>query len=240
MHDASHHRVLPSRKWNDRLSNWLLAWPLLVSTEGYRENHLAHHFHLNTDDDPDWVRKVGRPEWEFPKTRWQLVKLLARDLFGGGFYDMLTAIGDLSGQTEAPGEPQPRRWSKPVYYALFFGGVIASGLWMPVLLLWYLPAFTLLPVILRIRSIAEHFGVEGEHELNMSRNFGGRWWEKLLLAPHNVGYHLDHHLFPSVPFYRLPELHDALRQLPDYSAHSHQNDTLLGLKGGSVLNDVAA
>ncbi len=40
MHDASHFRLLPSHKWNDRLSNWLLAWPLFVTTEGYRQNHL--------------------------------------------------------------------------------------------------------------------------------------------------------------------------------------------------------
>ncbi|GAG84267.1 unnamed protein product, partial [marine sediment metagenome] len=29
-------------------------------------------------------------------------------------------------------------------------------------------------------------------------------------APHNVNYHLEHHLHPTVPFYRLPELNHRL------------------------------
>lgn len=239
MHDASHFRILKNHKWNDRLSNWLLAWPVLVSTEGYRDNHLAHHSYLNTENDPDWTRKEGRPEWEFPKTRWQMIKLLTRDLCGGGFLDMLKAIGDLSSRKPKADEVKPRPWGKLAYYALLATAVTVTGMWLPVLLLWYLPAFTILPVILRMRSIAEHFGLEGEHDLNMSRNFAARLWERLLFAPHNVGYHLDHHLYPSVPFYNLPQLHQALLQRPEYVAQSHQNDSLLG-SGKSVLKDIVA
>ena len=108
---------------------------------------------------------------------------------------------------------------------------IVTGIWPAVLLLWFLPAFTLLPVILRIRSIAEHFGVEGEHELNMSRNTHAPWWERFLLAPHHSGYHLDHHLFPSVPFYNLPELHRRLTRQRDYAAHAHQTSRFFGGSG---------
>ena len=31
------------------------------------------------------------------------------------------------------------------------------------------------------------------------RHLDAAWWEKFLLAPHNVHYHVDHHLYPSVP-----------------------------------------
>jgi len=238
MHDASHFRIVKNHKWNDRLSNWLLSWPVLVSTEGYRDNHLAHHSHLNTDDDPDWVRKEGKEEWEFPKTRWGLAKLLLRDLCGGGFLDMLKAIGDLSNSKPKTDAPKKRPWGKLAYYAILATALVVSGLWLPVLLLWYLPAFTILPVILRMRSIAEHFGLEGEHDLNMSRTFAAKGVEEFLFAPHNVGYHLDHHLFPSVPFYNLPQLHAALMELPEYATQAHLNDSLLGWRGKSVLNDI--
>jgi len=33
-----------------------------------------------------------------------------------------------------------------------------------------------------------------------------------LFAPHQVNFHLEHHLYPSVPYYRLPELHRWLMQ----------------------------
>ena len=238
MHDASHFRIVANKRWNDRLSNWLLAWPALVSTEGYRDNHLAHHSHLNTDDDPDWTRKAGKPEWEFPKTRWAMLRLILRDVFGGGFLDILGAMRNLSSRKSKPDEVKQRAWGKLCYYALIAAVITATGMWVPVLLLWFVPVFTILPVMFRLRGIAEHFGLEGEHELNMSRNFAARSWERILFAPHNVGYHLDHHLFPSVPYYNLPQLHRELLKHPEYAAHAHLNDSLFGLRGKSVLNDV--
>ena len=30
--------------------------------------------------------------------------------------------------------------------------------------------------------------------------------------PHHVNYHVEHHLFPAVPHYRLPELHRELAE----------------------------
>jgi fatty acid desaturase len=238
MHDASHFRLLPDRTWNDRLSNWLCAWPLLVSTEGYRQNHLAHHFHLNSDDDPDWVRKSGRVEWKFPKTPREFWLLLLRDLCGGGFLDALRSIRDLSGRKLRAAERKPPAWQRLAYYGILATAISASGLLVPVLLLWFLPAFTVLTVILRVRSIAEHFGVEGAHDLNMSRNVHCRWWERFLLAPHNSGYHLDHHLYPSVPFYNLPRLHAALATLPAYAANSHQTTGFIGRSRSTFLNEI--
>ncbi|MEL0028238.1 MAG: fatty acid desaturase, partial [Perlucidibaca sp.] len=36
--------------------------------------------------------------------------------------------------------------------------------------------------------------------------------EKLLLAPHNEHYHLEHHFMPTVPCWNLPRLHAILEQ----------------------------
>ena len=33
---------------------------------------------------------------------------------------------------------------------------------------------------------------------------------RALLFPHHVNYHLEHHLYPAVPHYRLPALHRLL------------------------------
>jgi len=240
MHDASHFRLLSSRVWNDRLSNWLLAYPLLVTTEGYRKNHLAHHLHLNTEADPDWVRKAGKRDWKFPKSKRALLLLLARDFCGGGFVDMLKAIVNLRGEKSVERAAQTRHYviGRCLYYAVAAAAIMAAGLWLPVLVLWYLPAFTVLPVILRIRSIAEHFGLEAEHDLNMSRNTTCPLWERVLLAPHNIGYHLDHHIFPSVPFYNLPRLSSLLMGVPEYAALAHQNDQYLGVSRRSVLANI--
>jgi fatty acid desaturase len=241
MHDASHFRLLPNRRWNDRVSNWLLAYPMLVTTEAYRHNHLAHHLHLNSDDDPDWVRKRGRSEWQFPKNRWQLFTLLARDLVGGGFLDTLKAIHNLGGSRKTKAAPVPKGGSlgRAVYYIIIVSAIYNLGIGKHVLLYWFLPAFTLLPVMLRVRSIAEHFGLEATHELNASRNYRCGIIESAILAPHNVGYHLDHHLFPSVPFYNLPSLHLALSRADAYRTSAHLNVGIVGRDQRTVEYDLA-
>ena len=49
--------------------------------------------------------------------------------------------------------------------------------------------------------------------------------ESLFILPRNIGYHIEHHWYPSVPFYRLPELHERLLQVPSYllSANIHRS-----------------
>ena len=60
--------------------------------------------------------------------------------------------------------------------------------------------------------------------LRGSRHLDATWWEKFLLAPHNVHYHVDHHLYPSVPYYYLPGLHAQLLAQPEYMARAHITD----------------
>ena len=33
MHDATHYRFLKNRKWNDRLTNWIIMYPIFSSIE---------------------------------------------------------------------------------------------------------------------------------------------------------------------------------------------------------------
>src|SRR5439155_1252770 len=47
--------------------------------------------------------------------------------------------------------------------------------------------------------------------LRNTRTTLARWWERLLLAPNRVNYHLEHHLVMTVPHYNLPRMHRLLR-----------------------------
>jgi fatty acid desaturase len=46
--------------------------------------------------------------------------------------------------------------------------------------------------------------------LRNTRTTLATWWERLLLAPNRVNYHLEHHLLMTVPHYKLPRLHRLL------------------------------
>ena len=65
----------------------------------------------------------------------------------------------------------------------------------------------------RIRAIAEHaLTPDADDPLGNTRTTLARPWERLLIAPNRVNYHLEHHLLMTVPHYRLPEMHERLRE----------------------------
>ena len=47
------------------------------------------------------------------------------------------------------------------------------------------------------------------------------FWERCFFAPHNINHHIEHHLFPGVPFYNLPKLSAALMRDETYRANAH-------------------
>jgi fatty acid desaturase len=91
-------------------------------------------------------------------------------------------------------------------FSLLFA--VASG-WL--YLLWLGGMLFVYPWVLRVRSMAEHaLTPDYDDALNNSRTTYGKWWEKILYAPLNVNYHLEHHMLSNVPYNRLPEMHKML------------------------------
>ncbi|HZQ51406.1 MAG TPA: fatty acid desaturase family protein [Bryobacteraceae bacterium] len=231
LHDASHSLLCRSKFWNEIISDFFCGLPFGLSTQAYRVNHLAHHEHLNTEEDPDLVRKVGpggQPEeWMFPLPWYRLARLFGRDVSGGGLLFVLRSVFRLTKAAKGPSEEKKQTLYPPVL-RLVYAAALITFLWVSgrpwfLLYAWLVPLFCLLPAILRLRSIAEHFALPKAHMLNESRIIHPRWWEAFLVAPHHVSLHLDHHLFPYVPWYRLPQLHRRLLANEEYRALAHIN-----------------
>ena len=95
-------------------------------------------------------------------------------------------------------------------------GILALAGWDGLLkygVLWLLPALTVLQAILRLRAIAEHGAPAGyDSPLTAARTHLTGPLTRAVLFPHHVGYHIEHHLYPAVPHYRLPALHAALSE----------------------------
>ncbi len=227
LHDGTHYRLFRNRKLNDWVSEIALAWPVLISARAYRRNHFAHHRYLNTDGDPDWVRRKGDPAWVFPKPRAEMAGLLLRDLTGLGAIALLKLM-----KTVASKDVDVQRSFLLVRYG-FYLIVIALALWMGamklLLLYWFVPLFTCLVFIFRIRSIAEHSGLPTTGSVYaQTRTVIPSMLERIFIAPKNVNFHLEHHLYPSVPFYRLPRLHAMLAAKPEFR-DAHITRTYIGV-----------
>ncbi len=72
-----------------------------------------------------------------------------------------------------------------------------------------------------VRNVAEHYAVEHESVLNESRTVLAPPWELWLIAPWGLNYHLEHHLYPSVPCFRLGELHALLMTREPFPQFAH-------------------
>jgi fatty acid desaturase len=79
---------------------------------------------------------------------------------------------------------------------------------------WAVAWLTTYGLFLRIRSIAEHACTEGGPDpLRHTRTTRASWLARLTVAPHAVADHLEHHLLPTVPYFRLKAMHRRLRAL---------------------------
>ena len=95
-------------------------------------------------------------------------------------------------------------------------------------LLWVLPLCTWHITIQYMRLIAEHSAVSSEDPAYQgTRTTIPTRLEALLILPRNIGYHLEHHWYPSVPFYRLPELHARLMREPRFAANADVSTSIL-------------
>jgi fatty acid desaturase len=83
-----------------------------------------------------------------------------------------------------------------------------SGYLIEYLVLWVLPLVTVVQAILRLRAIAEHGATtDFSSPLTAARTNVAPAWLEWLIFPHHVNYHIEHHLYASVPHYHLPALH---------------------------------
>ena len=70
---------------------------------------------------------------------------------------------------------------------------------------------------MRMRSIAEHFAISTRTDSHgETRSTSRGLFDRLFVMSNDTSYHAEHHLYPSVPFYRLRELHRALMSRADY------------------------
>ncbi len=230
MHECAHYSLFRSRWANEVVGKWLCAAPVWQQLVPYRKHHLAHHAHTSLEGDTD----LGLIE-SFPCTRRSLLRKFLRDLFGLTFLRRTVGLVlmDAGVLTYSASTGQTRVTPKPSSQQVLANLVRNTG---PVLLTnaalyailaalgqgwlfgtWVLANATLFSVFVRLRSIAEHAALERTDDpLRNTRTTRANVLARLTVAPHHVNYHLEHHLLPTVPHYRLSRLHALLRERGAY------------------------
>ena len=231
-HDAAHFRLFPTRVWNDRIGNWAVMWPVFLAADGYRHYHGEHHRFTGTPADGNRIiwrthDRAGEltAEWTFPKTRAGLVMTILRRaaLLTGLFWILRGFVAAIILR---------RSWGHLVfrmsYYGIIIGTIAALGAMRGFLLYWIVPYCTAHIAYQYIRLICEHSAVHSDDPAYaVTRTTLARRWERWIIVPRNIHYHIEHHWYPSVPFYNLPALHDVLMAQPRFRKHAVVTPSLI-------------
>jgi fatty acid desaturase len=217
-HDAAHY-LLYERRWLNDLVGRACASVQGLSMCTYRVIHRLHHNNLYGELDPDTALHGG-----YPRGKAYLVRKLLKDLSGltawktyayflGGAPALNTAtnvalrpLDDTSEKLRA----EARRDRNIVigFHLLLLLVFTLTGFLLEYLVLWVLPLVTVVQAILRLRAIAEHGATtDFSSPLTAARTNLAPGWLEWLIFPHQVNYHIEHHLYASVPHYNLPALH---------------------------------
>ena len=204
MHEAAHRLLFADKGVNDWVGRWVLGFPAFTSTDAYRRVHMAHHRDEFGPDEPDIPLYAG-----YPIGRASLRRKLIRDASG---QTGLKLMRQLLGNVGSPDRRSRRTvWKILAVQAVLLGAAIVSGHWWLYPVLWLAPYLTVWRVINRLRSIAEHGGMQRSKDRRQTTHSVRQHLPaRFLLVPYHIGWHLAHHVDSGVPFRNLPRFHQAL------------------------------
>jgi fatty acid desaturase len=213
VHDAAHFNISRDKARNDWLSDVFFAAPTLIATATYRAQHQSHHAHLGEAERDGDVRT-----W-YSLRGGKVVSRVALTLLGG---EALKTIASYSehGRRQAPADSLRQLALVALTNSVLVGYCVWLGSPLVYFGLWLLPIFTLTVLLLTLRVIAEHQNLDyaragaDDFERDMLpplvRTIEAGPIGRFLLGSMNFCYHHEHHLYPAIPYARLPELHRLL------------------------------
>ena len=210
MHEAGHGSLFKTKGLNTWVGQWLCALPTLGDLAAYARGHTAHHRLAGTDEDPDLPNYRA-----YPIKKSSLYRKWTRDLTGQTGFKLLAALATGAGsQMSKETVGSSNLVAKQVLVHLVFASIlIALGVgwtwfvWMGTFLTSYM-------WVVRLRQVGEHAVVPDLYDPDVrmnTRTVEAPFWQRFLLAPNNVNFHMEHHFMAGVPCYNLPKLRAILK-----------------------------
>jgi fatty acid desaturase len=230
LHEVVHHTIFAQRRpAAERLLGWLYAVPSGISARQFTRWHLDHHAELGSDEDD-------------PKRHHLSPKINARWLKALYMTPALFPIYFRAARRESATYPavlqqqiaRERRVSTLAHLTVLasiwtifgFGAALRAHV---------IPVFFVFPIAFTLNRLGQHYDIDPADPAKWGTLMRGSWfWDFAFL---NSNYHLEHHYFAGVPFYRLPALQRALT--PFYERRGMRWRTYSGLLRDWFINNCA-
>ena len=213
-HETSHGTAFRTRRLNE-LVLWITSLLYMEEPLHRRYTHTNHHtftWHVGRDSQMPFDTPMSLRGWlgEFTGANllWFHIKVL---------WQLSTKNYTAIMRMVAPDSELPKMTRNARLFVAIYGAcavLVASGqLW----LLWLiiLPRLVAAPVML-LFTLMQHVEMQEDSwsVIDSTRSFRTSPLGRFLYM--NMNHHIEHHLYPQVPFHALPQLHEALRdQLPE-------------------------
>ena len=203
LHEVVHHTVFQRKRLGlERVLGFLYAVPSGISASQFTRWHLDHHAELGSDEDDPKRHHLS------PKVNKRWFKLLYCTpalfpiYFRAARRESSTYPADLQAKIKR------ERWISiaahltalvSIWYLFGFYASLRTSI---------IPVFFIFPIAFTLNRLGQHYDIDPMDPAKWGTLMKGSWfWDFAFL---NSNYHLEHHYFPGVPFYRLPELQRAL------------------------------
>ena len=199
-HEAAHRLLFSSKRWNDFVGRWFLAYPAFTPLDAYRRVHMAHHKDEMGPEEPDVALYAG-----YPITQASMKRKLVRDAF------FRSGWKNLKGLLRAVRSRNDIALRILAVQLVILAGFTAWGRPELFFLVWVASWMSVWRVLNRLRAIAEHGGMTRSPDRRLTthhvrQSVLARFW----MVPYNPGWHLAHHVDIGIPWRNLPRLHDEL------------------------------
>ena len=205
LHETCHKTVFKTA-WINKLIAQITGFILFLPATWFKHFHFEHHrFTQIPGKDPELAASK-------PETWPQFLKHLSG--LPVWLYHLQTLIRNAKNPVEDFVPELARkdiRIEARIWLMIYLAMVVASVMHESTVLLkvWIIPLLLGQP-FLRLYLLAEHGLCENtDNALANSRTIRTNWLIRKLAW--NMPYHVEHHTYPGVPFYRLPELHKIVQ-----------------------------
>lgn len=234
LHDCAHGVGIADRRLQMLVGTVLTAYPIFQQHYAYKVSHvLTHHPRLGSPDlDPDLRFFIEQGAYRRTRRRTYVRRVVLVPLTGSQTWAYLRYLVRnryrvLTGAAQATSAASPVQRRKRVLdragFWLFWLAVVGAAWWggwlLGLLLFWVVPYLTSFQILGWYIELSEHTPLvrDSRVDLYMTRNRKSRLWERLLTGIHNDHFHLEHHLDPRTPFYRLPQAREVRLGDPRYA-----------------------
>ena len=219
-HDGFHRRIFKNSNWNDLFADLLLCAPVGAITRINKRNHLGHHSHFASEVDPDRYKYRC-----FGKTT--VIELFSALSGVGSVIRNLSNVYLRRAKTENvlegadPAESEGYKARDLAILAfdqiLIIGGLSYFIGWWAYPVLWLFPVYIFAYLGDTVRSFCEHSHPQHDTAADEHRliTYVSGPIERLFFSPMNMNLHTTHHLWPSIPYYNLPQADKEVRAACD-------------------------